>query len=115
MDFATVVSVLLIGAACVFFGFHTAKGTGKFSPDGEAAIGVLGGFGLFFVVLAVIFLSGCGATFPKVNSSSPRTVSVTAFKGLGEAQKLADAECAKYGRLARWVSGDVTYIFDCVL
>lgn len=114
MDFATVVSVLLIGAACVFFVFHTAKGTGKFSPDGEAAIGVLGGFGLFVVVLAAIFLSGCNVA-PKVNSSSPRTVSVTAFKGLGEAQKLADAECAKHGRLARWVSGEVTYIFDCVM
>lgn len=56
MDIATVVSILLIAAACVFFVLHTAKGTGMFSPDGEAAIGVIGGFGLFIVVLAMLIL-----------------------------------------------------------
>lgn len=115
MDFAAVVSVLVVGAISIFVVLNIAKSTGKYSPEGEASIGVLGGLGLFVVLIAAIFLSSCGTAFPKVNSSSPRTVSVTAFKGLGEAQKLADSECAKYGRLARWVSGDVTYIFDCVL
>lgn len=64
-------------------------------------------------MMATLVLAGCGAT-TKVMSSSPRTVSVQSFRGLAEAQKLADAECAKYGRLARWVSGDINYIFDCV-
>ena len=31
-----------------------------------------------------------------------------------EAQNAADAECKKYGRFARWVSGEVNYVFDCV-
>lgn len=68
----------------------------------------LGGLG---VALA---LGGCAATMQtKVVSASPRTVAVESFKGMGDAQKTADGECAKFGRLARWVSGDITYIFDC--
>jgi hypothetical protein len=70
----------------------------------------VGGVG---IVLAV---AGCGTTLQtEVTSSSPRTVSVQSFIGMADAQKFADVECAKYGRFGRWVKGDVTYIFDCVL
>lgn len=63
---------------------------------------------------ALILLPGCGAPV-KLMSSSPRTVQVQSFKGMAPAQKMADEECAKYGRLARWLSGDINYVFDCVL
>lgn len=69
----------------------------------------------FVAALGFSFLlAGCNATATKVVSSSPRTVGVQSFKGLGEAQKAADLECAKHNRYARWVSGDLNYVFDCV-
>ena len=68
---------------------------------------------LLAAVLAVL-VAGCA--FPtKVLSSSPRTVVVQALK-VSDAQAMADAECKKHGRLARWASGDsVEFFFDCVL
>lgn len=67
------------------------------------------------VILAAALIAGCASNnYTRVVSSSPRTVSILSFKGMGEAQKMADAECSKHNRFARWVSGDVTYIFDCV-
>jgi hypothetical protein len=70
----------------------------------------VGGLG---VALAV---AGCGTpNRTEVTSSSPRTVSILSYGTLADAQKLADVECAKYGRLSRWVHGDLDYIFDCVL
>jgi len=67
-------------------------------------------------IALALTLAGCASTNQtRVVSSSARTVSVLSFKGMAEAQKMADTECQKHGRLARWVSGDVTYIFDCVL
>jgi hypothetical protein len=70
----------------------------------------IGGVGI------VLLVAGCGAALQtKVTSSSPRTVSVQSFDGMADAQKFADAECAKYGRFGRWVKGDLDYIFDCVL
>lgn len=65
------------------------------------------------LAMAVLALAGC-ANQTRVASSSQRSVSVVSFKGMQPAQDMADAECAKHGRLARWVSGEVTYIFDCV-
>ena len=70
--------------------------------------------GVHLALAVAIALAGCGSLKPKVTSSSARTVAVQSFDGLGSAQKLADAECAKYNRFARWVSGDLNYIFDCV-
>lgn len=68
---------------------------------------------LIALALVTLGLAGCG-TQPKVLSSSPRTVSVRSFKGMAEAQKVADAECAKHSRYARWTAGNTDYIFDCV-
>ncbi|WP_294767264.1 hypothetical protein [uncultured Rhodoferax sp.] len=65
------------------------------------------------IALICTLLAACGAT-SKVTSTSPRTVSVQSFKGMQDAQNLADKECAKYNRFARWNSGDIDYIFDCV-
>jgi outer membrane murein-binding lipoprotein Lpp len=65
------------------------------------------------IALTCILVAGCGTT-SKVTSSSARTVSVQSFKGMQDAQNLADKECAKTGRYARWVSGDLDYIFDCI-
>jgi uncharacterized protein YceK len=63
---------------------------------------------------ALLFLSGCAG---QVISSNPRSVMVKAGAAMaGEAQKTADAECAKHGRYAR-LSGKnnpIEYVFDCV-
>lgn len=68
------------------------------------------------VPLACLLLAGCAA---KILSSSARTVVIDAnSQGIGEVQKLADAECAKHGRHARLVStprfGTNEHLFDCV-
>lgn len=66
-------------------------------------------------LLMVALVAGCaGAMKTKIVSSSPRTVSVESFNGMADAIQLAETECLKYGLHARWVSGKVTYIFDCV-
>ncbi len=72
----------------------------------------------FAAIVAVCWLAGCAgsaALKPKIVSSSSRTVVVRAFEGIAMAQNLADAECAKYSRAARWASGkEVDFYFDCV-
>lgn len=66
--------------------------------------------------LVALMLGGCAASVQtKLLSTSPRTVAVQSFKGMADAQKVADGECAKHGRFARWSSGDLQYIFDCVI
>ena len=67
---------------------------------------------LFFTLLLV----GCAT---KVISSTPRSVIVESeLMDITEAQKLADAECAKHNRFARITMratrSDKTYTFDCV-
>ena len=64
--------------------------------------------------LIILGLTACGGLQTKVTSTSPRTVVVQSFKGMQDAQNFANAECAKYGLLARWTAGDIDYIFDCV-
>lgn len=63
------------------------------------------------VGLAVVLLSGCAAT--RVTERSDSGVKIVAEGGLGEAQMMADEECGKSGRIARWVSGDETFVFAC--
>jgi hypothetical protein len=61
----------------------------------------------------VLMLSGCAAS---VESSSDRTVVIKApADRIAEAQKLADAECAKRGRYARLAGKTAPFIFvyDC--
>lgn len=63
-------------------------------------------------------LTGC-AHVPTTSlvSSSPRTVVVSSFDGVGGAQKTASTECQKHGREARYaatVPGTIEYVFDCV-
>lgn len=69
------------------------------------------------LVFVAVLLTGCGGIPPKVKSSSPRSVVVLAFRGVGEAQKLADVECRRHGRYARLFGSNVDgpdYVFDCV-
>jgi hypothetical protein len=61
-------------------------------------------------------LSGCA---PRVISSSDRTVVVESFnKNYPESQKLADAECKKYGLSARMAGRPdhvhSEFVYDCV-
>ena len=65
---------------------------------------------LLSVLLA---LSGCAAS---VITSNARAVLIHA-PGVASAQILADAECGRNARYARYVQpgGNYTYHFDCVL
>lgn len=69
---------------------------------------------LTVLIALCLALAACGGLQTKVTSTSPRTVVVQSFKGMQDAQNLANVECAKYGRYARWTAGDLEYIFDCV-
>jgi hypothetical protein len=74
---------------------------------------------LVFILSFAALVTGCGVTLNKVLSASERTVIVQAISGdMAAAQKLADAECARYGRkarLAQVLDGTVQYVYDCVL
>jgi hypothetical protein len=64
------------------------------------------------VLLLTLAVAGCGAT---VKASSPRSVVIHAG-GVASAQTLANTECAKHGRFARFVQErpEFVYTFDCV-
>ena len=63
-------------------------------------------------VLLLALVAGCGAT---VKASSSRSAVIHAG-GIASAQVLADTECAKHSRFARFVQGgDFVFHFDCVL
>ena len=69
----------------------------------------------FALLVAAALLAGCAA---QVLSSSERTVVVDARgpSAAAEAQKLADAECAKrqlHARLINWPR-DAAFVYDCV-
>jgi hypothetical protein len=62
----------------------------------------------------VLALAGCAA---QVISSGPRTVVVRAHGGIGEGQPIAEAECQKHARHARYIGaerGVTQLVFDCV-
>lgn len=66
------------------------------------------------LIAVAISLTGCAA---QVISSSDRTVIVKArVQDVGEAQKMADSECAKYNRHARLsIKATINqYVYDCV-
>lgn len=72
---------------------------------------------LIFIVACAV-LTGCAA---QVVASSSRSVMVKAVqRQSGEAQALADAECAKHQRFARmsarpnFDADQHTFVFDCV-
>jgi hypothetical protein len=72
--------------------------------------------GLLFSIFVTATFAGCAA---QVVSSSARSVIVDSHtQGVDSAQRLADGECAKHGRLARLVNpprfGSNEYLFDCV-
>lgn len=72
---------------------------------------------LTVTIFLLLGLVACGSVVTKVTSSSPRTVAVQSVNGLQDAQNLANVECAKYSRFARWKSNGDTWldhIFDCV-
>lgn len=63
-------------------------------------------------LLLTATLAGCAGS---VVASSPRSV-VVHLGNVTKAQALADAECAKHNRLARFAQErpDLTFSFDCV-
>lgn len=68
------------------------------------------------LVLLCAWFSGCAAT---VIASTPRSVTIDAMD-LGTATPLAQAECQKHGRHARFIGKTEAvymngYAFDCVL
>ena len=64
------------------------------------------------LALSIALLSGCAAS---VKASSARSAVIHAG-GLAKAQTLADSECAKHDRFAKFVQGaDFVFHFDCVL
>lgn len=67
------------------------------------------------LICGVAFISGCAS--PKVISSSERTVMIQGtLKDAAGAQAMADNECKKYGRLARYYEARPGHllIYDCV-
>lgn len=69
------------------------------------------------VILAIcVFVSGCAA---KIIAATPRSVTIEAMD-IGAATHVAQAECQKYGRHARFAGQTQVdflngYVFDCVL
>lgn len=65
------------------------------------------------VLLMCVLMTGCAA---KVISSNERSVVVKAYgsDAMVQAQKLADAECAKVNRFARFNQPMQGFVFDCV-
>lgn len=65
---------------------------------------------------ATLALAGCAA---QVLTATPRSVVILApTGGVAKAQPLAEAECAKHGRHARYIGTDRApsqHLFDCVL
>lgn len=70
------------------------------------------------ITLTAAALAGCAhVPMTSLVSTSPRTVVIQSFEGVGGAQKMASTECQKYGREARYsstVPGTIEYVFDCV-
>jgi hypothetical protein len=68
---------------------------------------------LFMIMLAGVLLAACA----NVQGSNPRSVTISAGAALGgQAQEMANAECAKYGRYARF-AGKASmweFVYDCV-
>lgn len=70
----------------------------------------------FALLVICVGISGCAAT---VIASTPRSVTIDAMD-LGSATPLAQAECQKHGRHARFIGKTEAvymngYAFDCVL
>jgi len=66
------------------------------------------------LIIVALLMTGCAA---KLISSSDRSVMVQArIQDAAEAQKIADVECAKYGRYAKLsLKPHVNqYVYDCV-
>ncbi len=73
---------------------------------------------IYLLTFSAAVLTGC-AHVPTTSlvSTSPRTVVVQSFAGVGGAQKMASSECQKHGREARYSStipGTIQYVFDCI-
>ena len=66
----------------------------------------------------ILVLSACAGTVKTtIVSTSPRSVVIQSFVGVGDAQKFATVECGKHGREARYAStlpGTIQYAFDCI-
>lgn len=74
--------------------------------------------GMLIVIVLDLVLIGCG---PSVKSSSPNHVTVESYQmDAVKAQRIADAECAKYHRKAEMIlkatpgEKQRDYIFSCV-
>ena len=66
-----------------------------------------------FLGATVSLIAAC-STMPGGNVKvTDKGVSVSGADSLGEAQMVADEECAKRGQVAKWTSGDMVYVFEC--
>ena len=67
------------------------------------------------LAVALLGLVGCAQTPTKVISSTPRTVIVDSLF-IERATPVAEKECLKYGRHARFTAATMTseFIFDCI-
>ena len=72
----------------------------------------------YLLIFSALALTGCGhVPMTSLVSTSPRTVVVQSFNGVGGAQKMATTECQKHGREARYSStipGTIQHVFDCI-
>lgn len=74
---------------------------------------------ILFLSAVALTVSACGIPLQKVVSSSERSVLIQVLDGkMAKAQVMADAECAKHGRVARlsnYRDANVVHLYDCVL
>ena len=69
-------------------------------------------------ILSLVILLLCGCATQVVSSSQNTVIVESQMLDAAQAQKLADAECSKYGRTARMTSKggywERNYIFECL-
>lgn len=69
---------------------------------------------VIFLGATVSLFAACTTTPESKVKVTDTGVSVSGAESVGDAQMVADEECAKRGKLARWTSGDDVYVFECV-
>lgn len=67
-----------------------------------------------FLGAMVSLIAACSTMPEEKVKVTDKGVSVSGADSLGEAQMVAEEECAKRGKVARWASGDAVYVFECV-
>ncbi len=68
---------------------------------------------VIFLGAAVSLIAACTTMPDSKVKVTDKGVSVSGADSVGDAQMVADEECAKRGKMARWTSGDDVYVFEC--